>query len=316
VTVRAFAVSEFGEAASIREVADPDVGPGEVLIKVKSAGMNTTDLAVMAGYMAQFVPHVFPVVLGIDASGVIEKVGEGADGFAVGDEVYGYVLRQVMGMGTLADRVSLPIGGILRKPAAWTFEQAAVIGHSSLTALAMVEAAKVGPGQTIVLIGATGGVGSFATQLVTKAGAKVLAVTRSDHAAYARSLGASEVIDYEVGDPVESVKAHAPGGIDAVLDAAGMPALLDAMASIVTSGGHVVSVVIPPDVDGLALRGVTGVLASRFATDGRLAEIGRRLESGELQLPTVHAFDFSEVGTALDLQGTRHVQGKLAIRIS
>ena len=161
--MRAFAVSEFGESASIREVAEPEVGEGEVLVRVKFAGMNTTDLAVMAGFMAQYVPHVFPVVLGIDAAGVVEKVGPNTDGFAVGDEVFGYVLRQVMGMGTMADRVSLPIGGLRQKPATWTFEHAAVIGHSSLTALAMVESAHVSAGQTIVLLGATGGVGSSKT---------------------------------------------------------------------------------------------------------------------------------------------------------
>ena len=311
--MRAFAIDGFGQLGSIRELPEPVPGEGEVLVQVRAAGVSTTDIAVMAGMLKDYLEHRFPLVPGIDASGVVERVGPGADGFQEGDEVYGFVQRPVMGLGTWAERVALPVGGIERKPASLSHEQAAVIAHGALTAAAAMDAAAAGPGDRLVLLGATGGVGSYATQLATTAGVHVIAVTRGDYADYARSLGAADVIDYAPTDPVEAVRERYPDGIDVLIDLAGIPELSSGFAELVHSGGRVISAIMPPDVEGLAARGVQGILANRMLAEHRFPEIAARIADGGLRLPAIQTFSFEDVGAALELQATRHVKGKLAI---
>jgi NADPH2:quinone reductase len=313
--MRAFAIDGFGQVGSIRELPEPVPGEGEVLVQVRAAGVSTTDIAVMAGMLKDYLEHRFPLVPGIDASGIVERVGPGVDGFQEGDEVYGFVQRQVMGLGTWAERVALPVGGIERKPASLSHEQAAVIAHGALTAAAAMDAAAAGPGDRLVLLGATGGVGSYATQLATTAGVHVIAVTRGDYADYARSLGAADVIDYAPTDPVEAVRERYPDGIDVLIDLAGIPELSSGFAELVHSGGRVISAIMPPDVEGLAARGVQGILANRMLAEHRFPEIAARIADGGLRLPAIQTFSFEDVGAALELQATRHVKGKLAIVI-
>jgi NADPH:quinone reductase-like Zn-dependent oxidoreductase len=313
--MRAFAIDGFGQVGSIRELPEPVPGEGEVLVQVRAAGVSTTDIAVMAGMLKDYLEHRFPLVPGIDASGVVERVGPGVDGFQEGDEVYGFVQRPVMGLGTWAERVALPVGGIERKPASLSHEQAAVIAHGALTAAAAMDAAAAGPGDRLVLLGATGGVGNYATQLATTAGLHVIAVTRGDYADYARSHGAPDVIDYAPTHPVEPVRERYPDGIDVLIDLAGIPELSSGFAELVHSGGRVISAIMPPDVEGLAARGVQGILANRMLAEHRFPEIAARIADGGLRLPAIQTFSFEDVGAALELQATRHVKGKLAIVI-
>jgi len=311
--MRAFAIDGFGQVGSIRDLPDPVPGDGEVLVQVRAAGVSTTDLAVMAGMLKDYLEHKFPLVPGIDASGIVERVGPGVDGFQQGEEVYGFVQRPVMGLGTWAERVALPVGGIRPKPASLKHEQTAVIAHGALTAAAAMDAAAVSPGDRLVLLGATGGVGSYATQLATTAGVHVIAVTRGEYADYARSLGAADVIDYTATEPVEAARERYPNGVDALIDLAGIPELSSGFADLVHSGGRVVSVIMPPDVEGLAARGVEGILANRMLAEHRFPEIAARIAEGEIRLPAIQTFSFEDVGAALELQATRHVKGKLAI---
>jgi len=311
--MRAFAIDGFGQVGSIRDLPDPVPGDGEVLVQVRAAGVSTTDLAVMAGMLKDYLEHKFPLVPGIDASGIVERVGPGVDGFQQGEEVYGFVQRPVMGLGTWAERVALPVGGIRPKPASLKHEQTAVIAHGALTAAAAMDAAAVGPSDRLVLLGATGGVGSYATQLATTAGVHVIAVTRGEYADYARSLGAADVIDYTATEPVEAARERYPNGVDALIDLAGIPELSSGFADLVHSGGRVVSVIMPPDVEGLAARGVEGILANRMLAEHRFPEIAARIAEGEIRLPAIQTFSFEDVGAALELQATRHVKGKLAI---
>jgi NADPH2:quinone reductase len=311
--MRAFAIDGFGQVGSIRDLPEPVPGEGEVLVEVRAAGVSTTDLAVMAGMLKDYLEHKFPLVPGIDVSGVVGRVGPGVEGFQEGDEVYGFVQRPVMGLGTWAERVALPVGGIERNPGSLSHEQAAVIAHGALTAAAAMDAAAVGPGNRLALLGATGGVGSYATQLATTAGVHVVAVTRGEYADYARSLGAADVIDYTATEPVKAARERYPDGIDALIDLAGIPELSSGFAELVHSGGRVVSVIMPPDVEGLAARGVEGILANRMTAEHRFPEIAARIAEGEIRLPAIQTFSFEDVGAAIELQATRHVKGKLAI---
>ena len=314
--MKAFALDAFGDQGTIRDVPPPPVGAGEVLIDVRAAGMTATDLAVMAGYMAAWgLPHEFPLILGIDVSGVVLDVGPDVDSFATGDHVYGYSARQSFGQGTFAEQVALPIVGLAHQPPAFGFVETSVIGHGSLTALAAVEASGAGDGSIVVVLGATGGVGSYALQMLRAAGAHVVAITLAQYDGYARSLGANEVVDYDTDEPIAAIRAMHPDGVDALIDLAGIPELFTDATHLVKSGGTVVSVVLPPDTDALAERGVTGTMATRFAADGRFAEIAGKINSRELKLPAIQIFDLDDVHDALALQATRHVHGKLTLRI-
>lgn len=313
--MRAFAIDQFGETGTIRELPRPEPAEGEVVVGVKAAGLNATDLAVMSGMLKDYMEHTFPLVPGLDASGVVDRVGPGVDGFREGDEVYGYVRRPNMGAGTLAEFVALPVSGIARKPSTISHEQAAVVGHAALTAAAAVEDAGVSQGHRLALLGATGGVGSYATQFASEAGAVVIAVTIGDYDEYARSMGASDVIDYTAVDPVVAIQARYPDGIDAVIDLVGIPDLSSRLSGLVRPGGRVVSTILPPDEEALTARGLTGKMTTRYTAEHRFPEIAARIADGSLKLPAIRTFTFDHVGEAIDLQATRHVRGKVAVTV-
>ncbi|HKG56052.1 MAG TPA: NADP-dependent oxidoreductase [Candidatus Limnocylindrales bacterium] len=313
--MRAFAIDEFGETGTIRELPIPEPGEGEVVVGVRAAGLNATDLAVMSGYMKDYMPHLFPLVPGLDASGIVERVGPGVDGFHAGDEVYGYTRQRRMGAGTLSEYVVLPADAISRKPSTISYEQAAVIGHAALTAAAAVEDAGVKAGDLVAILGATGGVGSYATQFASDAGATVIAVTRDEHADYAKSLGATETVDYASHNAVDTVRAQHPDGIDALIDFCGTPELVAGMTDLVRKGGHVASTILPPDAEALAAKGIEGTLTTRFTAEHRFPEIAGRIADGSLKIPAIQTFSFDKVGDALELQATRHVAGKVAVTL-
>jgi len=310
--MRAFATDGFGQAGNIRALPVPDPGEGEVLVRIKAASISMTDLSVMAGHLKDYMEHVFPLIPGIDASGVVEQVGPGVTGFRQGEEVFGFESRQVMGRGTWAELGALPSTSLMPKPSSLDHHEAAVLPHCALTAVAAVDAAGLGPDSLTVLLVATGGVGSFATQLVAKAGGCGIAITRPEYGDYARSLGATDVIDYTTMDPVAAVRELCPEGVDALIDMAGVPELTSALAAEVHPGGKVVSVVMAPDVEALAARHVEGLLTSRWAAQHRFGEI-TELFPESLKLPAIQTFPFEDVGAAIALQATRHVHGKLAI---
>jgi NADPH2:quinone reductase len=309
--MRAYAIDTFGLEGSMRDLPDPTPGPGEVLVRVHAAGLSTTDVAVMVGYMKDYAPHTFPLVPGIDVSGVVEAVGPGVDGFAVGDAVCGYQRRMAFGGGTWAELTVVPADGLIAKPEALSHPQASVIAHGALTALAALTAAELKPEELVVILGATGGVGSYATQLASAGGARVIAVTLPEHEEYARSLGADEVIDYKATDPATALRDLAPDGVDVVVDFAGVPELSAGVAGLVHKGGRVVSVVIPPDVEALAAHGVTGILTDRTKADARFREVVGWIVDGVLDLPAIQTFPFEAIESAIGLQATRHVRGKL-----
>jgi len=239
--MRAFAIDRFEEPGAVRELPTPEPEEGEVLLHVRAAGMNAFDVAVAKGFIKDAMEHRFPVIPGLDASGVVEAAGAGVDAPSVGDEVYGIVQKPFLGRGTYAEYVAMPAGGATRKPASLDHLGAAALPTAALTALAAVEMTDPREGQIVLVIGATGGVGSYVTQLAANRGARVVAVARGDYAEYARTLGASDTIDYTAGDLVELVRAAYPGGVDAVIDLAGDKELVARLAELVSSGGALAS---------------------------------------------------------------------------
>ena len=254
--MKAFAVDGFGEQGSVRELPVPDPAEGQLRLKVAAAGLNPFDVAVWQGYLKDQMEHRSPLVLGMDASGTVDALGGGVEGFAVGDEVFGSVGKGYLGEGTLADFTTVSAGTVTRKPPSLDHTVAAATPTAGVTALNTADALELTEGQTVLVVGATGGVGSFFVQLAVRRGARVVAVCSGENADYARDLGAGDVIDYTSGDVVDEVRSRYPDGIDAIADMHGDAEQLAKLTEQVASGGHVASVVGAADIEALGARGV------------------------------------------------------------
>ncbi len=224
--MKAMVVPQFGgpDVFEMREVETPSPGPNEVLVKVHASSINNADAGVRSGMFGGMMSA--PVILGLDVSGVIEEVGPGVGNFQPGDEVY-YAI-DLMAAGSMrgggnaeydvqsADRVA-------RKPRSLSFAEAAAVPVAGGTAWAgLITEADLRLGDSVLIHGAAGGVGSYAVQIAKAAGALVFATCGGYDADLVRSLGADHVIDYRTGDFIDIVKQGTNGrGVDVVLDAAG-----------------------------------------------------------------------------------------------
>ena len=237
--MRAFVFPEPGRAPEVRDIDIPEPADGEVRVRVAAASVNGFDLSVAAGYLVNMMEHRFPVVLGKDFAGTIDAVGEGVSGFAVGDRVFGVVTKPYLGDGSFGEYVTVPVAvGLAKLPDAVDFITGAALGLAGTAALMSVEAAAIQPGETVLIIGATGGVGSQAVQLAKHAGARVIATAGSDEGRrLVTELGADETIDYTL-DVAAAMQERYPDGVDVVLHFAGDPT---ETASVVRRGGRFAS---------------------------------------------------------------------------
>ncbi|GAA3839668.1 NADP-dependent oxidoreductase [Streptomyces phyllanthi] len=161
------------------EVDTPRPEAGELLVKVAAASVNGIDVATAAGYLHGMMEHRFPLVLGKDFAGTVEAFGGGVDGFAVGDAVFGVVMKPFLGAGSLAEYVTVPAGhGVAPLPAGLAVADAGALGLAGATAVDSLDAVARGEGETVLISGAGGGVGSLAVQLAAARGARVIATAR------------------------------------------------------------------------------------------------------------------------------------------
>ena len=315
-TMRAFALEEFGAPGSVQEILVPSPGEGEILIHIRAAGVNPFDMAVIGGYLKDMMEHRFPLVPGVDAAGVVEQVGPGVTQWGVGDEVFGQFNKPVAGEGTYADYVVVPVGGLIaRKPASIDFAQAAALPTAGLTALESVNAVAPRGGDTVLIVGAAGGVGSYAVQIAAHRGARVIATGRQGREEYLRSLGAGEVVDYTTSDIVETVKSTHPEGIDGLIDVVSRdPALLQRNAQVLRPGGRVASAMGAVNSEALAQQGIEGtnIMAGSATGPHGLEELAAMVTTGELKVPIAHVFSLEETPQAL-AQLQSGVQGKLVL---
>ncbi|WP_033344231.1 NADP-dependent oxidoreductase [Catenuloplanes japonicus] len=215
--MRALHVPAAGEKPQIGVVPVPAVASGEVLIRVRAAALNPIDGAIAAGVLAGMLPHSYPVVLGRDAAGIVEAAGPGVTHVVPGDEVFGHIpLTPPIQAGTLAEYVVLPAATVVVKPAGLTFTQAAALPLAAAAASQAVDAIGARAGQTVLVNGASGGVGSFAVQLLAARGATVIA-TGAD-VARLTALGATLVVDRAAGPVADQVLAAHPSGVDALIN--------------------------------------------------------------------------------------------------
>ncbi len=217
-SVQAVAVLQFGEPPSVMEVPAPMPGPGELLVRMTAVGMNPYDAKILDGILRPR-PHVFPLIAGVDGAGVVTSVGEGVRRFRAGDRVFGQFLHDPVGTGTYAELAPVPERiGVARVPAEVTDAEAAAIPTAGMTARDALDRLALRPGATLLVVGASGGIGSFAVPFAVAEGVHVIAAARPRSFDRLRALGAGETVDVSAPDWEEGLLRGHPGGVDGLLD--------------------------------------------------------------------------------------------------
>ena len=295
---------EVGEGGrlSVQSRPVPQPGAGEVLIKVRAAGVNPVDW--------KSAQRRLGMVPGTDVSGTIDTLGEGVTGWKTGDQVLG-VARQ---SGSYAEYAVIPVTGLARKPKSMSFEEAAGVPIVADTAYrALHEAGKIARGQTVLIHGAAGGVGSAAVQIAKAAGARVIGTASPNNHEFLRSLGVDQVIDYRSQKFEQVVK-----NVDLVLNTVDADTNARSIG-IVREGGVLVSVVGPPNSDACAAAKIRCAVLDRStgpSTADLLARVGELVDAGKFKIFVEERFPLTDASKAWDKSRAGHTRGKLIINVS
>ena len=289
----------------------PTPAGNEVLVRVHASSANPVDNAIAAGMLIGMVEHEFPVVLGRDYAGVVEQAGSDVTRYAAGDEVYGFLTAAgpIVHAGTWAELIAVPEdASIARKPGV-DLAAAGAAPLAAVTAMTAIDALGLSEGASMLLIGATGGVGCFAAQFAADAGATVIAPALAEDEEYLRALGVSELLDRDA-DVAAEVRARHSEGVDALLDlVSSTPDAFDSHAAALRDGGRGAS---PNSAAGDG-PGRTNVMGS--PSPENLERLAPLLEAGTLTVPIQDSYELARAGEALQVLATTHTQGKLAIRV-
>ncbi|GGR95556.1 MULTISPECIES: NADP-dependent oxidoreductase [Streptomyces] len=302
--MKAVAFRAFGgpEVLELMELPTPEPGPGEVRVRVKAAGTQPVDCAVRTGWVPPGFTVTFPHITGGDFAGVVDALGEGVTGFSAGDEVLGFRTQL-----TYAEYLVVPADQIVPKPAALSWEVAGCLSASGQTAHTAIETLGVGEGETVLINGAAGGVGTIAVQLAVARGAKVIATGREENHAYLRGLGAVPVA-YGAG-LIDRVRAAAPEGVDAALDTASVEGLRVA-AELVKDKDRVGTIFAHEDYEELGVRWIRSMRSAR-----RLAELAGLVADGALTVHIRKTLPLARAAEAHRELETGHGRGKIVLLI-
>jgi NADPH:quinone reductase-like Zn-dependent oxidoreductase len=307
-TMRAMTYAEYGtpDVLSLTEQPRPKVGPGEVLVRVRSASVNPVDWKLMSGGLDAVMDVRFPVVPGWDVAGVVEAVGFDTPEFAPGDEVIAYARKDYVHGGTFAEYVTVPARSLAPKPRSLSWDEAAGLPLAGLTAWRVLKRLGVGEGDTVLVHGAAGGVGSLGVQLARSLGARVIGTASERNHERLRDLGA-EPVTY--GDGLAGrVRALAPGGVDAVADFVG--GVLDATLAVLAPGGRHASI-----ADGSVAENGGSYIWVR--PDGvELGELADLADAGVIRVPVARTFPLEELADAFRFSAEGHAAGKVVVRVS
>lgn len=291
------------EVLEVREVERPVPAPGRVLVRVRAAAINPGEIAIRDGVFRERWPSTFPSGQGSDLAGVVEQLGEGVTGFAVGDEVVGWTDERA----SHAELVAVPEDQLVPKPAALPWEVAGTLFVAGLTAVASIRAVAPQAGETVVVAAAAGGVGSFVVQLAGRTGATVIGLASERNHGWLREHG---VIPVAHGDGVEQRIREASGGrVEAFLDLFGGGYVALALRLGVPS--QRINTIL--DVAAVAEHGVHFEGGSQIASAAELAELADRVAAGEVEVPIAGTYPLEEVRDAYVELAARRTHGKIVL---
>jgi NADPH:quinone reductase-like Zn-dependent oxidoreductase len=312
--MKALALTSFEDAAAVIDLPDPVAGPGEVLVRMRAASVNAFDVGVATGAAKEYMAYRFPAGIGMDLVGTVEALGDGVDGFSVGDRVFGMMtLKGEIHDGSFAELATPQTGSIAAAPAGLSDADAGSLAVAGTTAMSAVEAVDPADGARVLIVGATGGVGTFAIQLATLRGAHVIASIRPGDEDFVTGLGAAETVDY-AGDVVAAIRERYPDGIDAVIDAVNRDqGAFAALTGVVREGGRATSVV---GGAGESSK-INGVSVSNASGDpAHLTSLADLVVQGKLRVAIRRTYALADAARALQDFANEHTLGKLVITMA
>ncbi len=307
--MKALVYSDFGgnDRFEITEREKPHNGPDTLVVRVVAAGINPVDYKIREGYLRGVIDTRLPAIPGWDVAGVVEQTGLDTPEFAVGDAVLAYARADVVEHGSIAEFVPVPVRTAAHKPDGLSFEQAAALPLTGLTALQALERAGVHEGQTVLIHGAAGGVGSIGVQLAVRRGARVVGTASERNHDYLRKLGAEPV---RYGDGLaDAARALAPEGFDVIVDFAG-GASLDSTPALLADGGTVVSI-----ADPRARTEFGGHYLWVRPDAAQLAELAQLAADGDLRVEIVATYPLDEAAAAYAALEEGHTRGKIVVTV-
>jgi NADPH:quinone reductase-like Zn-dependent oxidoreductase len=312
--MKAFTLDGFDTPPGLREdLLAPTPAENEVLVGARASSVNGADGAIAAGMLKGMVDHEFPVVLGRDYAGVVKQVGSRVTRYTEGDEVYGFLphANPTVHDGTWTELIAVPENNfVARNPAGVELAAAGAAPLAGITAMSALDALELSEGDTVLVVGANGGVGSFFVQLAANAGATLIAPALPEDEDYLRDLGLSEVLERDA-DIAAVVRERHPDGIDALLDLVSYTLEgFDANAAALKPGGRGAS----PNSAAGDEPGRTNVMA--VPSPENLERLGQLLDAGTLRVPIRSTYSLDQAGEALRAFGTAHTQGKLGIQVT
>jgi NADPH2:quinone reductase len=313
--MRAIALDDPLSGPRLRELPIPEPKATEIRVNVRASSVNGIDSAIATGDLLASMEHEFPVVLGHDFAGVVDRVGADTTLFSEGDEVFGFVARPRLdaGSGTWADYIVVPEDRfVARKPATLGFVQSGALPLAGVAALMAVDAVDLQPGDTVLVVGATGGVGGYAVELAAAQGAIVIATATARDAARLIKLGARETIDYTAGDVATEVLARVPG-LNALIDTVSDAGHFSSFAELLESGGHAATTL---GVAAAVKRAdVQTTNISALPEPELLTRLARSADSGRLRLTIENVYPLEGADEALEeFAGGTH--GKITLLLA
>ncbi|MFC9737676.1 NADP-dependent oxidoreductase [Streptomyces sp. VTCC 41912] len=313
--MRAVAVNAFGADPQLMELPQPEPGPGEVLVRLAAAGLNPVDWKLADGMFGEAVHAKFPLVLGADGAGEVVAVGSGVRRFTVGDPVFGQFQRPDRGGGSYAEFAVADEGAIALAARSVTYATSAAVPTAGMTAYNLVEETRIGEGRQVLIVGATGGVGTFVTQIAAGRGAEVIATARPAKAELMRTLGAAETVDHTAGPIADQVLASRPDGVDVLIDMTSDAAGFVELTRTVRDGGVAVSLIGSADADVLTEHNLRGFNFVNRPSPQLLEILAGHLDAGRLTVLVGLEVPLEEAPEALAASRTGRAQGKTVLAI-
>jgi NADPH2:quinone reductase len=307
--MRGFVVTAFDAPPALRDdLPTPIPGENEIVVRVNASSVNGADVAIASGMLKEMVEHEFPVTLGRDFAGTVEQIAEEISRWEVGDEVFGFMphANPTVNDGSWTEFIMVPEDNFAaRKPRNVDIVQAGAAPLAAITAVAALDALAPAEGETVLVIGAAGGVGSFFVQLAARAGAHVIAPGLPEDTDYLRDLGAAVVPDRNA-DLGTTVREQHPDGVDAILDVVSYTP----QEPLLNEGGRLASSL-----------GAAGEGSGRFnlmaeSTPENLQRVAELLDDGTLRVSIQNRYELARAGDALAAFASTHTQGKLSISVS